>query len=95
MAHVDHIIDIADRPDLRLDEDNLQSLCAQCHGRKTRAKQTQPTVGQTSMSETKSKSLNQSPRNKSMPAAPQNKAKPANAPKSAPAGGAPARGVSK
>jgi 5-methylcytosine-specific restriction enzyme A len=34
---VDHIVDIAKRPDLRLEWTNLQSLCKQCHGRKTRA----------------------------------------------------------
>lgn len=32
---VDHIKDIATHPDLRLDDDNLQSMCAQCHNRKT------------------------------------------------------------
>ena len=36
---VDHILDIADRPDLRLEESNLQSLCRACHNRKTRLKQ--------------------------------------------------------
>lgn len=33
--HVDHRIPIAQRPDLRLDESNLQHLCAVHHGRKT------------------------------------------------------------
>lgn len=28
---VDHRITIEERPDLRLDQDNLQSLCAPCH----------------------------------------------------------------
>jgi 5-methylcytosine-specific restriction protein A len=37
MHDVDHIIDIDKRPDLRLDWDNLQSLCKTHHGRKTRA----------------------------------------------------------
>jgi 5-methylcytosine-specific restriction protein A len=32
---VDHIIPISERPDLRLDPDNLQSLDAQCHNAKT------------------------------------------------------------
>lgn len=32
---VDHIIPIAERPDLRLVRSNLQSLCWPCHGRKS------------------------------------------------------------
>lgn len=32
---VDHIIDITDRPDLRLVESNCQSLCISCHNKKT------------------------------------------------------------
>jgi len=32
---VDHIIDIADRPDLRLDPNNLQGLCKSCHSKKS------------------------------------------------------------
>jgi len=32
---VDHIKDIATHPHLRLDDDNLQSMCAPCHNRKT------------------------------------------------------------
>lgn len=36
---VDHLIDIAVRPDLRLDADNLQALCKRCHSRKTRREQ--------------------------------------------------------
>ena len=36
---VDHIIDIAKRPDLRLEWTNLQSLCKSHHGRKTRIEQ--------------------------------------------------------
>jgi 5-methylcytosine-specific restriction endonuclease McrA len=39
MKHVDHIIDIIDAPELRLQDDNLQSLCASCHSRKTRRQQ--------------------------------------------------------
>lgn len=35
VAEVDHIIPIKDRPDLRLDMDNLQSLCKSCHQVKT------------------------------------------------------------
>jgi 5-methylcytosine-specific restriction protein A len=31
---VDHIQDIATRPDLRLDMENLQSICIFCHNRK-------------------------------------------------------------
>lgn len=36
---VDHIIDIAIRPDLRLEWTNLQPLCKSHHGRKTRREQ--------------------------------------------------------
>jgi len=32
---VDHIIAVVERPDLRLDPDNLQSLCKPCHDAKT------------------------------------------------------------
>lgn len=32
---VDHIKDIATHPQLRLVDENLQSMCAQCHNRKT------------------------------------------------------------
>jgi 5-methylcytosine-specific restriction protein A len=32
---VDHIIDIKDAPDLRLEITNLQPLCERCHNRKT------------------------------------------------------------
>lgn len=32
---VDHIIDIQDDPSKRLDITNLQSLCKECHGKKT------------------------------------------------------------
>lgn len=39
MDHVDHIIDISVRPDLRLEWSNLQSLCKTHHGRKTHAEQ--------------------------------------------------------
>lgn len=34
-TEVDHIKPIADRPDLRLDIDNLQSACRDCHRAKT------------------------------------------------------------
>lgn len=35
-AHdVDHVIPIADRPDLRADINNLRSLCKSCHSKKT------------------------------------------------------------
>jgi 5-methylcytosine-specific restriction endonuclease McrA len=36
-TEVDHIIDITDAPDLRLEHDNLQSLCKPCHSAKTMA----------------------------------------------------------
>lgn len=32
---VDHVIPIEQRPDLRLDWNNLQTLCRKCHARKT------------------------------------------------------------
>ena len=35
MAHVDHIIDRKERPDLAFDASNLESLCIECHSRKT------------------------------------------------------------
>lgn len=34
---VDHILPIAERPELQWDESNLQTLCRACHGRKTLA----------------------------------------------------------
>lgn len=34
-TEVHHIIKIAARPDLRLDQENLMSLCKSCHGRRT------------------------------------------------------------
>ena len=33
---IDHIMPRKERPDLALDEDNCQGLCASCHGKKTR-----------------------------------------------------------
>src|SRR5579859_4625807 len=36
-THVDHKISRQQRPDLALDPDNLQGLCASCHSRKTAA----------------------------------------------------------
>jgi 5-methylcytosine-specific restriction protein A len=33
---VDHLIPVRQRPDLALDEGNVQSLCASCHSRRTR-----------------------------------------------------------
>lgn len=35
-AHVHHIQDLADRPDLAHDLDNLEALCASCHSGETR-----------------------------------------------------------
>ena len=34
-AHADHIVPIAERPDLRYEVDNGQCLCHSCHSRKT------------------------------------------------------------
>lgn len=34
--HVDHKIEVKDRPDLRLDWDNLQTLCQACHNKATK-----------------------------------------------------------
>lgn len=36
---VDHIISIEERPDLRLDHNNLRSLCKRCHDERTAAEQ--------------------------------------------------------
>jgi 5-methylcytosine-specific restriction endonuclease McrA len=36
-GHVDHKIDRRERPDLALDMDNCETLCASCHSRKTGA----------------------------------------------------------
>ena len=36
---VDHVVPRSSRPDLELDERNLQALCARCHNRKTRGEQ--------------------------------------------------------
>ena len=35
--HMDHVVPIKDRQDLRLDLGNVQTLCSVCHGRKTMA----------------------------------------------------------
>ena len=35
---VDHIVDIEDAPEKRLDIDNLQTLCKSCHSKKTMEK---------------------------------------------------------
>ena len=32
---VDHIVPLRDRPDLKYETRNLQTLCKRCHGRKT------------------------------------------------------------
>ena len=34
-TEVDHVISVADRPDLRLDDSNLRSLCKKHHSRRT------------------------------------------------------------
>ena len=34
---VDHVVSIKRAPHLRLDEGNLQTMCVECHGVKTRA----------------------------------------------------------
>jgi 5-methylcytosine-specific restriction protein A len=34
-THADHIIPVAERPDLAWDIDNCQGLCAACHSHKT------------------------------------------------------------
>lgn len=39
---VDHILPVRDRPDLAFDLDNLQPLCASCHGKKTRREMNLP-----------------------------------------------------
>lgn len=39
--HADHVIQIDERPDLRLDLDNLATRCDGCHARKTRAEHAQ------------------------------------------------------
>ena len=35
VAHVDHIVAVAERPDLRLEPTNLRVLCAPCHNART------------------------------------------------------------
>lgn len=39
---VDHVIPIAERPDLRLDESNLKAACIPCNSRKARLFETPP-----------------------------------------------------
>lgn len=34
-THVDHIKSVRERPDLRLDPNNLRSMCGPCHSRRT------------------------------------------------------------
>lgn len=34
-AHVDHIVSVRERPDLRLDRSNLRLLCEPCHNART------------------------------------------------------------
>lgn len=41
---IDHIIPIRQRPDLRLDRLNLQSLCKPCHSKKTQRETGRPNV---------------------------------------------------
>lgn len=41
----DHIQTITDRPDLRLDPDNLQSLCKPCHDRERQRQQAAERAG--------------------------------------------------
>lgn len=38
-AEVDHVVPIAERPDLRLDRENLRPLCKPCHSRVTATQQ--------------------------------------------------------
>jgi 5-methylcytosine-specific restriction endonuclease McrA len=40
--HCDHIIPIEERPDLRLDLENMQTLCDPCHRRKSMAQSVAP-----------------------------------------------------
>ena len=40
--HADHIIPIEERPDLRLDLDNMRTLCSPCHGARTMRDQVAP-----------------------------------------------------
>jgi len=42
--HMDHIIRIEDRPELRLDLSNVQTLCSLCHARKTMAERRAPAM---------------------------------------------------
>ena len=42
---VDHVIPRSTRPDLELDERNLQALCTRCHNRKSRHEQSSPQPG--------------------------------------------------
>jgi 5-methylcytosine-specific restriction protein A len=34
-SQVHHVLKVCDRPDLRLDLENLRALCASCHSRRT------------------------------------------------------------
>jgi hypothetical protein len=42
--HADHVLPIATRPGLRLDLDNVQTLCSLCHARKTMAERRAPAM---------------------------------------------------
>ena len=45
--HIDHVLQIERRPDLRLDLSNVQTLCSLCHARKTMAERQAPIAGGT------------------------------------------------
>ncbi|WP_192820185.1 HNH endonuclease [Rufibacter sp. LB8] len=42
-SDIDHVLSIAKRPDLKLDYDNLQTLCKSCHSIKTSSENKRPT----------------------------------------------------
>lgn len=42
---VDHIVDIQDRPELRLESSNFRSLCITCHNTKTAKKHSNNSTG--------------------------------------------------